>query len=220
MLNTLSAPQAPPANGDPHLHASEIDHRIANNLTMISGLVRLRANALANKATISGETAADFLRDAAHQIESVARLHRLLSGHRAEAVLNICDFLRDICGALHETIAVGARFRQSYAAECLLRREKALPVALIVSEAITNAAKYSHPSGVQGDIRVDCTLIEGRLVIAVSDDGVGLPEGFNPAVDGGLGLRVIRGLAHQLGASWSLTSHDLGSRFELSVPIA
>jgi two-component sensor histidine kinase len=56
------------------------------------------------------------------------------------------------------------------------------------------------------------------LILTVFDDGVGLPEGFDPAVDGGLGMRVVRSLAEQMGASLDFASNPLGLAVTVSVP--
>jgi two-component sensor histidine kinase len=79
--------------------------------------------------------------------------------------------------------------------------------------------KYAHPAGVPLVMRIDCApSADGRLVLTISDDGVGLPEGFDPIKDGGLGFRVIRSLASEIGATLEITSGGLGLSFRLSVP--
>jgi two-component sensor histidine kinase len=56
------------------------------------------------------------------------------------------------------------------------------------------------------------------LTIVIADDGIGLPENFDPTKDGGLGLRIVRSLALQLGATLHFDSHALGTRVQLDVP--
>jgi two-component sensor histidine kinase len=92
----------------------------------------------------------------------------------------------------------------------MVRPDQATPVALIVSELVTNALKYAHPAGVAGRILVSCRLTGAGLVVEVTDDGVGLSEDFDPHSDGGLGFRVVRGLARQLGADLVYESSDIG----------
>jgi two-component sensor histidine kinase len=55
-------------------------------------------------------------------------------------------------------------------------------------------------------------------VVTIRDDGVGLPEGFDPSTSGGLGLRLIRSLATQIGATAKFENVPLGMRFTLTVP--
>ncbi|MBK8209504.1 MAG: ATP-binding protein [Rhodospirillales bacterium] len=89
----------------------------------------------------------------------------------------------------------------------------------MISEIIINAIKHAHPSGVTGRLTVRCVRrTDGQLVIEVKDDGVGLPEGFDPASDGGLGLRLVQLLSRQLNATCRFDSTALGLDFRLEVP--
>ena len=66
---------------------------------------------------------------------------------------------------------------------------------------------------------LDCRATsDGRLVLTVSDDGVGLPEGFDPANNGGLGFRVMRSLAAEIGAEFQIETSNLGLSFRISLP--
>ena len=58
----------------------------------------------------------------------------------------------------------------------------------------------------------------GAILIQIADDGVGLPEGFDPAKDGGLGMRMVRMLADQLGASLTFESTGIGLTVRLLIP--
>jgi two-component sensor histidine kinase len=57
-----------------------------------------------------------------------------------------------------------------------------------------------------------------RFVIEVADDGVGLPEGFDPAASSGAGLRVMRALAEQIGGRLDLDQSEIGLRVRLEIP--
>jgi two-component sensor histidine kinase len=59
---------------------------------------------------------------------------------------------------------------------------------------------------------------ESGFVIEVADDGVGLPEGFDPAMSAGAGLRLMRALAEQIGGRLDLEQHEIGLRVRLEVP--
>ena len=95
----------------------------------------------------------------------------------------------------------------------------ASPVALIVSELITNAIKHAHPAGAPGRIVVRCGAnLAGCVYVEVEDDGVGLPENFDPWRDGGLGFEIVRGLSQQLGAKLLFDAEGIGLRVRLTVP--
>jgi two-component sensor histidine kinase len=79
--------------------------------------------------------------------------------------------------------------------------------------------KYAHPTGVPLIMVVDCiSTQDGRLVLTISDDGIGLPEGFDTVTGGGMGFKVMRGLAAEIGAGLEIRSTHLGLSFRLSLP--
>jgi two-component sensor histidine kinase len=96
--------------------------------------------------------------------------------------------------------------------------ENIVPIALIVSEMVTNAVKHAHPAGVAGRIDVGCHLDGSRIIVEVTDDGVGLPENFDVLDGGDLGFKMVRALASQLGALPIFDSGPLGLRFMLLLP--
>lgn len=201
---------------------SEAQHRIANNLALIAGYTRLHATRLAKTGEpLSAREACIALEEIAARIETVGELHRLLSDspRQAEAGVDLGRYLAKLCQGLMDTLSFAGETTITHDNEagCLVRPDQATPVALIVSELVTNALKYAHPSGVPGKIRVSCRSLGEGLVIKVADDGVGLSEDFDPLTDGGLGFRVVRGLARQLGASLAYESDGVGLTVRLTL---
>jgi two-component sensor histidine kinase len=93
------------------------------------------------------------------------------------------------------------------------------PIVLMLCEIFINALKYAHPAGAPLIMVVDCsTGADGRLVLTISDDGVGLPEGFEPGRSGGMGFRVMRSLAAEIGGELQVRSTHLGLSLRLSLP--
>jgi len=87
----------------------------------------------------------------------------------------------------------------------------AVPLGFIASELITNAAKYGT-----GRITVSLeTNLETGYALLVTNDGPGLPEGFDPAAGKGLGMRIIRSLVKQIGGELRVGRSDRyqGARF-------
>lgn len=135
--------------------------------------------------------------------------------------VDIGRHLRDLCAALSASSSRAGNFDLSLKTNeiCLVRPDQVAAIALIVGEAIVNAIKHAHPTGVAGVIEVHCHRAAGaEIVIDVIDDGVGLPEGFDPDADGGHGFEVMRALSRQLGARIRFTSTSLGLRFRLRSP--
>jgi two-component sensor histidine kinase len=93
-------------------------------------------------------------------------------------------------------------------------------IGLIVCEAMTNAIKYSHPTGAAGKVIVSARPVNDRFQIAVMDDGLGLPEGFDPKTAKTMGLKVMNALADQLGADLMFEALSIGFSVHLELPIA
>jgi len=207
-----------------NLHA-EANHRIANNLAMIAGLVRLHASDVkaARQENFTRTDVRQLLDEIGSRIETVGRLHRLLSNTRSDGVVNMADHLRETCEALVASMSDERAIALSFCAigNCAVDPDNAGPVALIVSELVTNSIKHAHPAGAPGKILVRCGPgLAGGIYVEVEDDGVGLPDGFDPWKDGGLGFRVVRNLAYQLGARLAFDMDGLGLKARLIVPAA
>jgi two-component sensor histidine kinase len=217
--------------GDDLTHASPADimvgesnHRIANNLTLIAGLLRLQAADVAKAGrTLSAEDACLLLEEVGGRIETVGRLHRLLADVGHTETLDLHQFMHDIAEA-----AIGSMSRagdmilaETLPGVCSIPAHQALPLGFVVGELVTNAVKYAHPTGVKGRVEVICDpRPEGAILVQIVDDGVGLPEGFDPRHGGGLGMRMVRMLADQLGASLSFQSSAIGLTVRLLIPPA
>jgi two-component sensor histidine kinase len=106
------------------------------------------------------------------------------------------------------------------AGEIKLDADRAISLALIINELITNAAKYAFPDRSDGQIWVRLGQAnENTALISVRDDGVGLPAGFDVSNSRGLGMRIVAGLSKQLGAIISHRGDVNGTEFALLVPL-
>lgn len=201
----------------------ESNHRIANNLALVSSLVRMKANAVLRRGyDLTPEEAAAMLQEVAQRIEGVSKLHRLLSSTPAQDQVEAGPFLADVCSGVAGSFASQSAVDFSDESEALrLPPERLNALGLFLAEGLTNAFKHSHPAGAPGRIHVRFASIEkSGLRLAIQDDGVGLPEGFDPHKDGGLGLRIMRSLSEQLGGAISIKGNPFGLCVGLDAPAA
>lgn len=215
----LSATTLPEPGG--FAHDGEADHRIANNLGLIVGLLRLRARAIGEHAgKMNRAEVRMLLEDVAARVETVARLHRMLSQSYRHAMVNLSAYVRELSASLTGALSPNAHVHIAHHADdaCVMPPDQVLTVGMLISELITNSVKYAHPTGVPVQIEISCRQNGGALTIEIADDGIGLPENFDPTKDGGLGLRIVRSLAAQLGASLRFDSNELGTSVQLAMP--
>lgn len=200
----------------------EANHRISNHLALVVSMVRMQASAVAKgPASISRDEARALLEEAAGKITTVGQLHRWLAETPQEGEVRLDDYLIKSCASLIHALGFGARvtIAQKLGGGCIVSPEQAQQVGLIVSEILMNAAKHAHPTGMQAQMLIDChRTAAGRIEITISDDGIGLPEGFDNETGGGVGFRLIRALARSLDAELAIESDSLGLSFRILLP--
>jgi two-component sensor histidine kinase len=201
--------------------APRANHYIANGLALLASVVRMQAMAIENGPhSLSNEQIHTGLEGLGARVEIVAQVHRRMAGGSGDDIVDLGQYLQEISSAIVSALSAVARIRLRFACEkdCMATPERALPVGLIVAELVTNAVKYAHPAGVAGKISVAC---EGTgdedIAVKVSDDGIGLPERFDPMKDGNLGLRLVRSLASDLPARISFAHDALGTSVALQI---
>ena len=172
------------------LLTQELEHRLVNSLQIIVSLLSLQSRT-------AGPEAAAQLTIAANRVASFGRVHRGLhlldhqeSVHFKQYLQYLCDDLSDLLfeGETAHTIVVEG-------AGIDLPTVFAIPLGFIVNELITNSAKHAQSNIT---VRLEATPTIGHS-LSVSDDGPGLPEGFDPATSKGLGMKIIGSLVKQIG---------------------
>lgn len=204
--------------------AAEANHRIANHLSVIGGLVRAQSSVLDNHgAQIPAADVRQILEETRARINAVSRLHRLLASRSNGEPIDLGGYLGEIAESLVESLSARSRIRlrTHFEPTCRLAPESALHLGLIVVELVTNSIKYAHPAGVSGWIGLSCHRSpEGKLVVQVSDDGVGLPETFDTDGTGHLGLDLVSKMVAHLGATIAFENDGLGLKCVIEMPLA
>lgn len=176
----------------------ELQHRVSNNIQVIAALLG------AQKRRISDPAARLALDEAANRLTVIGRISREL--YRPDgACSNMRDFLERLSDDVLDTS--GRRDVTCSVIECevdTLDSDQAVPLALVFTEALSNALEHGLPDG-GGRIDVHLRrLADQSIELTVVDDGRGLPEGFDIAETNSLGLRIARQLAQQLGGHFDL----------------
>jgi two-component sensor histidine kinase len=200
---------------------AEADHRIANNLTSLGGVLRVQRNAISKSGkAFTTEQVCELLDDIEARIEVTAKLHKSLAQAVNRNGVKLGDFVEEI-SALICTLSADGRMDLTVDNACdgYVDPRHALHAGLITAELLTNASKYAHPSGLVVKVHLRCeTNNDGSFMVEVTDDGVGFPENFDPSSDGGLGFQLMRALADGLNAELQFEHDSLGVRARLIKP--
>ena len=194
------------------LAMQEIHHRVKNNLQIVASLLNLQA------ARIRLPEAKAEFQSARDRIRALATVHRHLYAHGELNTINMRIFLTDLCGPLFQAMGETGDNRIKLdidAPELRMSSDQAVPLSLIVTEAVTNAIKYGFPAGRSGTISIRLTEIGEEVELDIHDDGIGIPAGRVETEAGtrdGVGIQLIRGFARQLGAVLTLQEGD-GTRY-------
>lgn len=193
------------------LRVREAHHRIANDLAVLSTLVRLQSQAMEDGGPLLlPADGRQLLAEIAGRIDAVSRLHRALCANLNGETPT--TFIEDICadaGRLAAVRGIEVRCRADLHAHVEIDRLRS--IGLLMHELIMNALKHAHPARAGGVIDVSCVADpDGTITMIVADDGVGFPEGFNPGAANSFGMRLTRKLAAQLNGDLSFESNDLG----------
>jgi two-component sensor histidine kinase len=196
----------------------EIHHRVKNNLQIVASLLNLQASRIRVP-----EARAEF-QAARDRVRALATLHRHLYSEGEIHTINMPSFLNELCGQLFQAMgeAPGGRIKLIIEAEEIrLSTDQAVPLALIVTEAVTNAIKYGFPGDMAGTVTIRLVQRADALDLSIGDDGVGIPPGRSETELGtrdGLGLQLIRGFSRQLGATLEVTEHP-GTQYSIHMPL-
>ena len=131
----------------------------------------------------------------------------------------------DLAAFLRELVAKLQGEAPGHALTCeaqskVISADQAIPIGLVVSELVSNAVKYAYPRGT-GPVRVSLAVREDGLHLAVRDEGVGLPPGFDVSMrQPSLGLKIICSLIRQLDGRLATDSDGPGAHFVLDIPLA
>lgn len=192
---------------------AELNHRVKNSLQLVATMLTLQAGAK------SDSEARRDLQDATGRVMAVARAHEGLYRDSQIATIDLGRYLSDVCRDLDSSVG-HCRVDVTAPDGIGVATDRAVPIALVVNELVMNAMKYAYPEGTDGTVFVRLACEEGGvLTISVRDQGTGLPAGFDPAASKGLGMRIIRALAGQLGATLDVQASGTGAEFIIRVPI-
>lgn len=191
----------------------EVHHRVKNNLQIVMSLLSSQSLYLKSADAMEAILASE------NRIKSISLIHQKLytgdnlsSIHLPEYVNDLLDNLMDA----FDTRAQKIHFMQQVD-EIYVDSEQAVPLGLILNEAVTNAIKHAFTDH-GGKILVAIRQKDTTITLSISDNGKGLPANFNIQTAGSQGMEMIQGLTTQLKGTFQI-SNDAGTFILITFPL-
>ncbi len=176
------------------LFLSELHHRMKNNLALISGMIEME------EANVKDTSARETLKKVLSRIKSVNAVYELLSDKGDFNNIELESYLKKLVEGITESLSSPDRDIKIEVNidEISLHPEKTLTCGLIINELLVNSYKHAFRYKKEGSIVIDLSEADGFIVLNYEDNGLGLPEGFNPETNDSLGFQIIRALVEKL----------------------
>jgi PAS domain S-box-containing protein len=192
----------------------EVYHRVKNNLQVVSSLINLQAKSVKNDETLA------LLKQSADRIKAMAIIHEKLYQAKDLAKVDFGDYVGTLTDSLLYSFGITSKQIQLNLAikGVFLGIDRAIPCGLVINEILSNALKYAFPQGQPGKINISFTHEHDEYQLVVSDNGIGLPDGFDIYNCRTLGLQLVTGLTiNQLNGRISLDKYK-GTSFTVHFP--
>ncbi|TVR85751.1 MAG: response regulator [Spirochaetaceae bacterium] len=180
----------------------ELQHRVKNNLNVISSLLSLE------RPKLSDPHSKQVFADAEARVRSMAKIYESLQHSDRPDTIRASEYLNELAHSLISTYALGTNNIEltTDIADIGVKTGTAVALGLIVNEAVSNILKYAFPHGFVGaEVSIGLRRVrEDLAVLRVTDNGVGIPEDFELDRAEGTGSILMTALSEQLGGSISV----------------
>ncbi|QES90080.1 histidine kinase dimerization/phosphoacceptor domain -containing protein [Rhizosphaericola mali] len=181
----------------------EVHHRVKNNLQIVISLLNSQLNFLKDAEAIAA------IKSSQQRMYAISLIHQLLYQDEKLGQVEICSYIKELVAHLKTTFDdhINIRF-DLHCQHLLLDVVQAVPLGLILNEAVSNAVKYAFPNKTTGIIEISLqSLSEKQYLLSVQDNGIGMADNIN--YNSTLGMNLMHGLAGQLGGELNVENkHD------------
>lgn len=190
----------------------ELHHRVLNNLQVVVSMLEL---SFAQEETSACRSR---IRDMIAKLQAMGQVHAQVYNAGRLARVDLAQFVADHVSRLRSIYRAPGITPSYTLGKVHLPVTQALPFALVFNEIMTNVLKHAYPEKRQGQVEIGLEREGGRIRLAVSDNGRGLPPGIDPATSESLGFTLIRTLVStQLGGQ-VLYSNTTGTSIRVEFP--
>ncbi|OOQ60376.1 hypothetical protein BC343_25485 [Mucilaginibacter pedocola] len=174
----------------------EIHHRVKNNLQVVTGLLQRQS------AYINNDQALAAIQNSENRMHAIALIHQKLYQSESLDLISMPEYIDEMTRFLADSCGIENRIVfEKYVEPISLDVAQAVPLGLILNEAVTNAIKYAYKADETGTIYITLVKIENDSnQLTIADNGPGFPASLDLKQADSMGLNLIRGLCKQLGA--------------------
>lgn len=188
----------------------EIHHRVKNNLQIVISLLNTQS------AYLDNEDALTAIRNSQYRMHAMSLIHQKLYQSDNLACIEMSWYIRELVSYMQECFHTLSRIVFTLQIEPVeMDVARAVPLGLILNEAISNAIKYAFPRNSTGEVIISLKKLHGTTYqLNISDNGVGLPADFQLENTHSLGMSLMRGLSEQLEGTFNI-KNDNGLKIEI-----
>ena len=182
----------------------EIHHRVKNNLQIVMSLLNSQS------AYINNDAALTAIHDSQHRVHAMSLIHQKLYNSENVSSIDMSYYIRELVSYLSDSFNTGQRIRFELNVEPLeLDVSQAVPLGLILNEAITNSIKYAFPNDRNGTITISLSnASSNHYLLSISDNGIGMPLHFTGKKKGSLGMSLMEGLSEDLDGNFAIENKN------------
>ncbi|MEL6063741.1 MULTISPECIES: histidine kinase dimerization/phosphoacceptor domain -containing protein [unclassified Methylobacterium] len=189
----------------------EVDHRVKNNLQVISSLMLLKA-----RRTPEGE-ARDALQGMAERIGALSTAHRLLYSEGDCAHFNLGDFAAEFLADMNAGLDPERHRIEADVEPIAVAAAMAAPLALLIHELTANALRHAFPDAREGRVSIAARRTECGMHLTIQDDGIGL--GAAPPNPAGFGRNLVEMVVRQMRGTIAWRDGGPGTSVEIDIPL-
>ncbi|SFD75088.1 Two-component sensor histidine kinase, contains HisKA and HATPase domains [Chitinophaga sp. CF118] len=189
----------------------EIHHRVKNNLQIVISLLNTQSAYLDNEDGLAA------IRNSQYRMYAMSLIHQKLYQSDDLASIDMSWYIRELVNYMQECFHTDTSIQFHLNTEKVdLDIAQAVPLGLILNEAISNAIKYAFPGKRKGDVEISLQKLAGNTCeLIIADNGIGLPEHFEPGNTDSLGMSLMLGLSEQLDGTFEV-ENDNGLKIKIT----
>ncbi len=192
----------------------EIHHRVKNNLTVIFGLLEMQI------IQSSDEHVIEILRESQGRIRSMSMIHEMLYKTTNLESIDVTQYIHDLAVNIYKTYHRFENVQLKINAEdnVQLPLNKMIPCGLLVNEILTNSYKYAFEGKQDGVICISTQLKGNKMILKISDNGVGIDDNKLKSNSQSLGMKLIQSFNKQLKSEMNIENNN-GLHYTFNIPI-